>query len=111
MEIEQRALDRILREFPAGEQTGITDLLASYAGPEKDRVRWDILLLSEGDLKRVETFVQEAQQDYRNILYWAEYYETDPYLKNRDPKKMVKEIIEKWGKKGVQRENVQKKIS
>ncbi len=40
----------------------------------------------------------KAQTDYRDILYWAEYYENDPLLRGRDPKQMVDEIISKWGK-------------
>jgi len=43
--------------------------------------------------------VKSAQTDYRDILYWAEYYKDDPMLRGRDPKQMVDEIIAKWGKK------------
>jgi len=43
--------------------------------------------------------VKAAQTDYRDVLYWAEYYTNDPLLRRRDPKQMVDEIITKWGKK------------
>jgi hypothetical protein len=43
--------------------------------------------------------IRAAQSDYRDILYWAEYYRDDPLLRGRDPKQMVDEIIKKWGKK------------
>jgi hypothetical protein len=32
-------------------------------------------------------------------MYWAEYYDTDPLLQGKDPKKIVEDIIEKWGDK------------
>jgi hypothetical protein len=38
--------------------------------------------------------VQNTQTDYR-----AEYYENDPMLRGRDPKKLVEEILAKWGEK------------
>jgi hypothetical protein len=40
-----------------------------------------------------------AWSDYRDILYWAEYYENDSMLRGRDPKQLVEEILAKWGDK------------
>jgi hypothetical protein len=97
--MDQRILERIRRDFRAPEQDGVIDLLASYSGPESDRVRWDILELSNGELGKIGEYVKAAQGDYRDILYWAEYYKSDPLLRRRDPKQMVEEIIAKWGKK------------
>ena len=97
--MEQRILERIRREFQGADQNCVVELLASYSGPESDRVRWDILELSKGNLEKVRECVKTAQTDYRDILYWAEYYTNDPLLLGRDPKQMVDEIIAKWGKK------------
>ena len=97
--MEQRTLERIRQEFQESDQDGIIELLASYSGPESDRVRWDILELSKGELEKIGQFVKAAQSDYRDILYWAEYYKNDPLLRGRDPKQMVEEIIAKWEKK------------
>ena len=97
--LEQRVLDQIAKEFPATEQTSVTELLSSYSGPESGRVTWDILKLSNGSLENVPRFVQAAQVDYRDVLYWAEYYENDPMLRGRDPKQLVEEILAKWGEK------------
>ena len=97
--MEQRTLDRIRREFRGPDQNGVVELLASYSGAESDRVRWDILELSKGRLEKIGEYVKAAQTDYRDILYWAEYYENDPLLRDRDRKQMVDEIIAKWGKK------------
>jgi len=97
--MEQRILERIRREFQGADQNCVLELLASYSGPEDDRVRWDILELSKGELKKVGEYVKAAQTDYRDVLYWAEYYENDPMLRDRDPKRMVDEIITKLGRK------------
>ena len=47
------------------------------------------------------TYVQAAEADYRNVLYWAEHYEEDPLLKTRNPKQMIEEILAKFRKTGV----------
>jgi hypothetical protein len=97
--MEQRTLERIRQEFQEPDLDGVIELLASYSGPESDRVRWDILELSKGELGKIGEYVKAAQTDYRDILYWAEYYKNDPLLRGRDPKQVVEEIIAKWGKK------------
>jgi hypothetical protein len=97
--LEKRTQDRIATEFPAAEQASVAELLLSYAGPEPARVVWDILHLSKGRLEDVRHYLKAAQTDYRDVLYWAEYYAGDPMLQGRDPKQMVEEIIQKWGKK------------
>ena len=97
--MEQRIHERVSREFEDSDRDTVVQLLESYVGPESDRVRWDILELSTGSVDRVRNYLKAAQTDYRDILYWAEYYEDDPMLRGRDPKKMVDEILAKWGKK------------
>ncbi|HEX7951659.1 MAG TPA: hypothetical protein VF523_01155 [Burkholderiales bacterium] len=59
----------------------------------------DILQLSKGSADKVRQYVEAAKTDYRDVLYWAEYYATDPLLHGRDPKQVVDEIIQKWGDK------------
>ena len=99
MSLEQRTLERIAKEFPVADQALVIELLSGYAGPEPGRVAWDILELSKGSLENVRRFLQAARTDYRDVLYWAEYYANDPLLRGRDPKQMVADIIAKWGKK------------
>jgi hypothetical protein len=99
MDLEPRTLDRIAKEFSAPEVPSVIALLNGYAGPEGARVTWDILALSNGSLEYVARFVKAAQVDYRDILYWAEYYENDPLLCGRDPKQLVEEILAKLGEK------------
>jgi hypothetical protein len=98
--MEQRILERVSREFQDSDRDVVVQLLESYVGPESDRVRWDILELSKGGLGKVRDYMKAAQTDYRDVLYWAEYFKDDPMLQGRDPKQMVSEILAKWGKKG-----------
>jgi hypothetical protein len=93
MNLEQRSLERIEEKFPDSEKADVIGLLHSYDGPENDRVIWDILELSKGSLEKVKLYLQAAQTDYRDILYWAEYYENDPLMKGRDPQQVVDEIL------------------
>jgi hypothetical protein len=97
--MDRRILERLTREFHSAEHDTVTQLLTSYSGPESDRVRWDILELSKGRVDKVREYVRAAQTDYRDILYWAEYYKDDPMLRGRDPKQVADEISAKLGKK------------
>src|SRR5437762_8779656 len=96
MSLEQRTLERISKEFPASEQAAVAELLSGYSGPEGERIAWDVLQLSKGSLESIRHYLQAARTDYRDVLYWAEYYEIDPLLRGRDPKQMVDDIIAKW---------------
>ena len=98
MALEQRTLARISKDFPAAEYPNVIAILNSYGGPEAGRVIWDILELSKGSIEKVRQYLEVARKDYRDILYWAEYYDNDPLLRNGDPKQMVDEILAKWGK-------------
>jgi hypothetical protein len=98
--MEQRILERVSREFQGSDRDAVVQLLDTYVGPESDRVRWDILELSEGGVGKVRDYIRAAQTDYRDILYWAEHYKDDPLLRGRDPKKMVDEILAKFGSTG-----------
>lgn len=73
------------------------EILRGYSGPEIKRVMWDILVLSKGSIEHVKKYVESARTDYRDVLYWAEYYDTDPLVQAHDPKKLAQEIINKWG--------------
>ena len=97
--LEPRILERIAKEFLPSEQALVTELLAGYSGPEAGRIAWDILQLSRGNLADVRHYLEAAQTDYRDVLYWAEYYDTDPMFQGRDPRQMIDDIIEKWGEK------------
>src|SRR5689334_5367774 len=95
--LAQRTLERIADDYPLAEQQTVVELLEVYSGPESARVIWDILKLSKGDSQKLLEFIHCAQRDYRDVLYWAEYFDNDPWLKGRDPKKLVEDLLAKWG--------------
>src|SRR3954447_8712666 len=99
MSLEERTLERIAKEFPLAQQASVFECLSSYTGPEAERVSWDILELSKGNLERIKQNVKVAQTDYRDILYWAEYFESDEMVRGCDRKKQIDEILAKWGNK------------
>jgi hypothetical protein len=99
LSLEERTRERISKEFTESDQVLVIDLLSTYSGPENARVVWDILKLSKGKLENVRQYLQAAQTDYRDVLYWAEYYAADPLLQGRKPKQLVGEILTKWGDK------------
>jgi hypothetical protein len=66
--MEQRILARIGRDFQKTDQKCVTELLASYSGPESDRIRWDVLELSKGSVGKVGEYLKAAESDYRDVL-------------------------------------------
>jgi len=99
MKLEPRSIERIAREYAPADQALIVELLSDYSGPEPGRVVWDILELSKGDLNALGEYLRAAKTDYRDVLYWAEYYANDPMFRGRDPKEMIERLLAKWGKK------------
>ena len=99
MILEKGTLERISKDFPGQVEARVIELLSSYSGLEPARVIRDILVLSKGSLDRIKQYVEAAQIDYRDVLYWAEYQSTDPLFRDRDPKPMVDDLISQWGDK------------
>ena len=65
------------RWFPNEDIATVESVLDIYGTEtyerERERVQIAILKLSEGDVDKLLHFVQAAKQDYRDVLYWAEY--------------------------------------
>jgi hypothetical protein len=97
--LEQRSLERVAQDFSATDQASVIEILGAWNGPERNRLIWDILELSKGDAQKIKHYLDAAHTDYRDILYWAEYYETDPLIRGRDPRKVDDEILARFGKK------------
>ena len=70
-EVVKRAVDS---EFPESERSSVMTALRGYRWKyEQQRVRLAILVLAYGKLSEVERLVAAANEDYRDLLYWAEY--------------------------------------
>ncbi|HEX7337613.1 MAG TPA: hypothetical protein VF252_10435 [Gemmatimonadales bacterium] len=70
---------RVAGEFAPAEQPEVELLLAQYDDLEIERVQLAILRLAKGQLADVARHVAAAREDYRDVLYWASYYEDDPH--------------------------------
>jgi hypothetical protein len=72
-------LTKIAHTFPNHAPAEILAILDRYGTkphhPERDRVHLAILMLSEGKLDKLDHYVNVADQDYRDVLSWAEYPE------------------------------------
>lgn len=64
---------KVESDFDSSAQANIAETLSSYNGNERERVQLDILRLAGGNNVEVSALVYEANQDYRNIIFWAEY--------------------------------------
>jgi len=70
-------LQRISRDFAESDRQAVTRALEMYRGAEPDRVRRCILHLAGGGLVKIRHFVNAANSDYRDVIYWAEYDNDD----------------------------------
>lgn len=61
------------RSFTEDQLVAVFAALERYTGPEPERVQRAILTLSGGDVGKLSHNVAVALQDYRDVLYWAEY--------------------------------------
>ena len=61
------------QSFAEDQLVAVFAALDRYTGPESERVQRAILTLSGGDVGKLSHNVAVALQDYRDVLYWAEY--------------------------------------
>lgn len=76
----QAVEQEVARLFGPESVTGVLLLLDQYQCPphEPHRVHLAVLKLSEGKMERLKYFVKQAQDDFRDVLYWAESYGQKP---------------------------------
>jgi len=64
--------------FPGEDVSVVMDILDEYGVEpyerERERVQLGILKLSRVNVDRLLEFVLHAKRDYRDVLYWAEYF-------------------------------------
>jgi hypothetical protein len=69
-------LEEIKKNFPSLDQDVVLKVLDLYGvdpdvEPERDRVHMGMLKLSQGDFHELESLLEDAKSDYRDILYWS----------------------------------------
>jgi hypothetical protein len=72
----RQKFNRLLRsDFPGREELVLSEL-DLYLGPEPNRVKTDILVLSAGSLEDLKRWTRWANNDYREVISAAEYSAT-----------------------------------
>src|ERR1700722_2341282 len=69
--------EKVKLDYPPESVLEVMQSLAKYHGPERNRVIRCIIHLSGGDPHRISHFAGVAAQDYRDVIYWAEYDDED----------------------------------
>ena len=73
----QDVMAAVLNLFPSRSAKTVLELVDQYGledhERERERVQMAILALSQGREDQLLHFVEAAKQDYRDVLYWAEY--------------------------------------
>jgi Tfp pilus assembly protein PilF len=97
--VEKSHLMRAIEKtFPQLDTNEVDEMLNRYQNPfnkdedpysqEQIRIKLAILRLSQGNLEKLHSFIDEAKKDYRNVLMWA----SQP-----DPPKKTAEVLKKLG--------------
>ncbi len=76
---------RVDGDFRVDERNEAKQVLARLHGEcerESDRVLRCVVFLSEGSLQRLAHNAEQARQDYRDVIYWAEYDLNDNRLRD-----------------------------
>lgn len=80
--LSQTVREKIESDFDSAVQTEVAEMLSRYEGNEQNRVQLNILRLADGSREEVALLVDEANMDYRNIIFWAEYSEEERKIKS-----------------------------
>ena len=74
---------RVVADFPPDQRATVEAQLRRYSArehaSEPERVQLAILELAKGNVKDVVHYTREALNDYRDVIYWAFYYDDDPF--------------------------------
>jgi len=65
-------IDILKKEFSLQDQESAIKVIEAYDGLEGDRVREAIARLASGSLDGLCHFLDAANRDYRDVLYWSE---------------------------------------
>lgn len=69
--------EKLQADFPNESLGALQSLLREYQGKELPRVLRCIVHLSQGDTQRLLHYIAAANEDCRDLIYWAEYDKND----------------------------------
>lgn len=72
-------IEMVKEDFKESDYEEVIDLLKMYKGNEVERIQYAMLLLAKGDTEKLRYNVELANQDYRDILYYAFYRDRDSF--------------------------------
>jgi len=90
--LSRRVWKKLRTDFEPSIQPEIAEILNLYGDSERERVQLYILQLAKGNQREVVGLVEEANQDYRNIIFRAE----NPEESQIDPV-VIKRMINEFG--------------
>jgi hypothetical protein len=88
--------------FSEADRPAALAALRRYCGPETPRVHRAVLALSGGKLADLEARVDAANQDYRDVLYWAEYPEESAVGTQKQKRAAARRMAARWRQMGLQ---------
>jgi hypothetical protein len=81
--LSEEVAARVDAEFAMAERPAVAAQLQRYSArsgaSEPVRVQLAILELAKGNPKDVAQYTKAALNDFRDVIYWAYYYDNDPY--------------------------------
>jgi hypothetical protein len=86
-------VERIVhRDFPPDQYSTVMAILKTYGTEkwqhEEDRVRLAVLKLAAGSIEQLQSHIDVAKQDYRDVLAYAEY---PNYMRRVSPSEKIAE--------------------
>jgi hypothetical protein len=75
-------LERVRRDFAGEDLAAAEELLEAYQGPEISRISRCVLHLADGALSKLRYFLKLAQEDYRDVILFAEYDRNNQRIRN-----------------------------
>ncbi len=87
--------------FSEADRPAALAALRQYRGPETPRVHRAVLALSAGRLAELEAMIGEANKDYRDVLFWAEYPEESTTGTLRQKRQAARRMADRWRQMGL----------
>ena len=94
--ISEKVWKKIKTDFEPSDQNEIAEILNLYSDNERTRVQLYILQLANRNKDEVYSLVEAANQDYRDIIFWAENPE-EAQLNTPEKKQAVRELFQWLG--------------
>ena len=93
LSISENVWKKIKSDFEPSTQNEIAEILNLYGDNERERVQLYILQLADGNKDEVYSLVEAADQDYRNIIFWAENPE-ESQINTPEKRQSMRELFE-----------------